>query len=520
MSFIVKQKVKDKIYLYSVESYYDKTTKKVKQRRKYIGPQVEEKLADISQNLQNISVKNFGNIYFLSHLIKNSGIEQILKILFPDFYTQIINMVFYQICQADASYLFHYWFDDQYLTNSKKLFSDDISELFIRLGNAKSERIEFVKQWIELQKPVKTIYYDITSISSYSKNIDMVEWGYNRDKEELPQINMGMVYSQHNHVPLWYNVFAGSIVDVTTLRNTITYANYFKIKDIMFVMDCGFFSKSNIIAMGNSENPIKFIMPVSQTTKAAKTLITKHGRKISLPESAILYNQQVIHYQKTNLDYGLDNLDIHLFSNPNLKLDIENQLLAMIIDFENKHNDFKINTLKDFNKFKKTDIPNKLQNYFKWNKTNLNLEKDIRSIKKDINKSGCFMLATNVKELDKIEVLKYYRNKDIVEKVFDIVKNELDTNRLRTHKQESTEGELFVKFISAIVYSLIGAKMEQKNLYKTLSLRELLYEMQKIKITVLDEKTKSYSVLTKRQKKILEAFEIPTDFNMVNNCEL
>ena len=36
-----------------------------------------------------------------------------------------------------------------------------------------------------------------TSISSYSKENEMVEFGYNRDYEDLPQINLGLVVDIH-----------------------------------------------------------------------------------------------------------------------------------------------------------------------------------------------------------------------------------------------------------------------------------------------------------------------------------
>jgi len=205
-------------------------------------------------------------------------------------------------------------------------------------------------------------------------------------------------------------------------------------------------------------------------------------------------------------------LDVHLFLNQTIKFETENNFLSVILEFENIHKDKEFKTLKEFSIFKKSIIPAKIKNYYKWNKTNLRIEKDIKQIKKELNKSGCFMLTTNDKELDKRDVLKYYRSKDLVEKVFDSVKNEMDTKRLHTHKQSSTEGKIFIKFISAILYSIIGKKMEEKELYKAMSIKELIYEMQKIKITVLDDKTKIYSVLTKRQKKILEAFEIPNIF--------
>ena len=45
------------------------------------------------------------------------------------------------------------------------------------------ERIEFLKSWGKHINPTSGIYYDITSISSYSTNNEDVEWGYNRDNE-------------------------------------------------------------------------------------------------------------------------------------------------------------------------------------------------------------------------------------------------------------------------------------------------------------------------------------------------
>jgi len=62
------------------------------------------------------------------------------------------------------------------------------------------------------------IVFDLTSISSYANGIDMVEWGYNRDRESLPQINLGVIYGEPSALPLFYSLYPGSIHDVTTLK--------------------------------------------------------------------------------------------------------------------------------------------------------------------------------------------------------------------------------------------------------------------------------------------------------------
>ncbi|MGI6680869.1 MAG: hypothetical protein ACOX3T_05230 [Bdellovibrionota bacterium] len=58
-------------------------------------------------------------------------------------------------------------------------------------------------------------YYDVTSISSYSKKISILEFGYNRDMDKLPQINIGICYGSTTKLPLFYQVYNGSITDKT-----------------------------------------------------------------------------------------------------------------------------------------------------------------------------------------------------------------------------------------------------------------------------------------------------------------
>ena len=42
-------------------------------------------------------------------------------------------------------------------------------------------------------KPRDTLYYDLTSFSSQSKNIEFLEYGYSRDNDDLPQVNVSLV---------------------------------------------------------------------------------------------------------------------------------------------------------------------------------------------------------------------------------------------------------------------------------------------------------------------------------------
>lgn len=89
-------------------------------------------------------------------------------------------------------------------------------------GQPTSEKVLIGKKNLEngLLVPNKN-YYDIFNQDEilYTKSIqdfgnyEDLEWGYNRDKEKLPQINLGMYFGETSRLPVYYCTYPGSILD-------------------------------------------------------------------------------------------------------------------------------------------------------------------------------------------------------------------------------------------------------------------------------------------------------------------
>ena len=105
---------------------------------------------------------------------------------------------------------------------------------------------KFFENWFKACKYPSSLICDPSSISSYSKNIDDVEWGYNRDKEKLKQINLNMVYAAEINLPLFYRIIDGSISDVVTLITTAKIVENLGVKNFSLALDRVFFSKENL----------------------------------------------------------------------------------------------------------------------------------------------------------------------------------------------------------------------------------------------------------------------------------
>jgi len=513
MSYIIEQKIKGNIYLYRVESYWDKDKQQPRQRRTYIGPKDKKtKLPVRKMKGAQIVSKSYGNIFFLRYLAKELGLYQILETVFPDTFEQILALTFYEITEASPMYLFEYWQQDSFLPEIKSMDSYACSSLCEDVGKLESLRLEFFKQWTNNVKPIDAVYYDITSISSYSTNINFVEWGYNRDNENLPQINMGVICNQQNGMPLYYNIFPGSIVDVTTLRNNLHFLQAFGLNNILVIMDRGFFSTSNVTEMNHSENKISFIQPLPLSLKKVRELVSQSKKTISNPENAFQYNEEILYSKPVKIAIGESSFDGHLYFNEKAELDQKQNFLSALLKIETGIKEQKFMSQKQADKYIESSVLMKYQAYYKWNSKTKIIEKNINAINQYFSHLGCYLMITNSDtELDRIEMLNYYRNKDRVEKLFDLVKNEMDGSRLRAHNDFTNHGRLFIRFLALILASHINQVMSDKKLFKTFSMKEMLIDLKKIKHIQLFNSTPFVSEVSKKHKKIFEAFNIPIE---------
>ena len=128
------------------------------------------------------------------------------------------------------------------------------------------------------------------------------------------------------------------------------------------------------------------------------------------------------------------------------------------------------------------------------------------AIKKQLETAGWLVLITN-DVADAKEVLRIYREKDVVEKGFLRLKNSLDLGRLRVHREDIMQNKIFVGFISLIIAAHIHKVMLEKELYKKMTMKKLLMTLSKLRVQVVNG-TRILFPLTKDQKVIYKAFKI------------
>ena len=346
-------------------------------------------------------------------------------------------------------------------------------------------------------KPSGTFLYDITSLSSYSRNIEILEYGYNRDGLNLPQVNLSMVVDKSSGTPVLYDLYPGSIVDVTTLSRTLKRLT--GISSCTLVLDRGFFSSDNIHDLESKE--LSYIIPASFQLKEVQSAMTSLAGKLADPNAIKMHNGELLFVMPEVLTIGDHPVKGYCYYNPQREKS-EQELFYKRL-YEIKHAIMGITRLRGL-KRRIEGIAKDYLNYLEWNVEGHTITVRFRpnAVSQRVNRMGKFVILYRG-DFSWEECLSTYRSKDMIEKSFDILKNDLELHTPQVRKEETFRGFLFVCFLSLVLRMRLLHKMQESKLSGKYSLTELLTELHKLKMVELSNGEYLVTEKTKTQKDIL-----------------
>jgi transposase len=508
MSYMIEKRVGNNVYLYEATSFWDPEKKQPRQKRTYLGkkdPQTGHPIRP-RHRLPRLS-KDYGNVYLLQQIADRIGLSSLLKQVFPADYRSLLAFMFFDISEAQPLYLFPSWAEATVLPAIPTFTSKTLTSFTRKIGQMEAERLEFSKQWVNTLGSVQAIVFDITSLSSYSAFLPDIEWGYNRDREKLPQLNVGVIYAEQANLPLYYRVYPGSIPDVSTLKNLVKYLNLFELQEMLFVMDRGFYSATNLAHMEQAH--ITFLIPLPRSVNDFSSLRAKHARQLASPMNSFLFNEEVLYHLQDAIEINKVSLQAHLYFDPQRRSEQTARFLKTILELEHSAQQQTFQTQQEARRYLSTHLKGASKFFHVTGKAGqIEMKRKSRTLSRHMANMGTTIMLTNHSLLAPAKILDLYRHKDYLEKLFDPLKNEFDGKRLRGGTKETVEGRLFVKFLSLILYSALANTMREQHLFKRYSLRELMYELKKLRLVDMTDDTSFLTEVSKRQREIFQKFHV------------
>ncbi len=401
-----------------------------------------------------------------------------------------------------------YAYNHPLFTQKMRIYSD--SKVSDFLGSTTGEQsVGFLNDWNEKRNHREKIYfsYDSTNKNCQAGNIEMVEYGKAKVDSGLPIFNYALAYDTTNREPLFYETYPGSINDVSQLQFMIDKAKGYGYKKIGFILDRGYFSKSNIEYM--DECGYSFIIMVKGMASFVNQLILENKGTFERKRIYNISEYRVYGMTVKKKLYVTDEKDryFHIYHSSS-KESAEREKIESKIEQMTKYLKRFSNTVKEFGpRYEKY-----FELYYDEEEKNFMFQTEKASvIESEMGLCGYFVIITSQKMTAK-EAINLYKSRDASEKLFRGDKSYLGNKSIRVHSDESAAAKIFIEFIALIIRSKIYTclKDEMKNIDKKpnyMTVPAALKELEKIEmVRQLDNVYRLDHAVTATQKKILKAF--------------
>jgi transposase len=525
MSSIVKNKSGQFVYLYESISYRDENGNPRNKRvcvgkidpatgeeiynPKYLERTLgTDKQPKIGGNERLFSVndikasknREYGVQYLLNRIAQTIGLTDVLKLALSKNWVQVLTLADFMVASGEPAMYCEDWLNRTDSLDAGELSSQKISELLLSITD--TERMMFFEEWGKTRQEQEYFALDITSVSSYSELIGDVAWGYNRDGEKLPQINVCMLVGEKSGLPIFSVVYNGALKDVSTLKSTLAMLAGVDLKNIIVVMDKGFASKKNIDAMLADTDGLSFLVSLPFTMKFAKTQVESERKDINTLKNTITIGDDTLRGVTKSRSWNTSRkLFTHVYFNPVLASGRQNELFGYVTKLRDVALIDPLNTelSKDFDKYlvvRKSTAGT--------NGVTVSIRED--AVENELALAG-WMVAVSNFDSDAKKALSIYRAKDVVEKGFLRLKNCLDLARLRVHSDVAMQNKIFIGFIALILLAHIHKVMCEHELYKTLTMKKMFKSLETLRVQYVKGQKILYP-LTAQQKDIFSAFSV------------
>ena len=495
---IKQEKENGAVYVYDRTPYYDPSTKNTKYHYKYVGKDVDGKVSRVRSILPRESIIYGPFIPMMDIVSAYSLDEMLMKYVTESECNAILSLSIAKVVRPLPIRSTGSWYEGTYLSKvlPADLSSQRISELLEKIGESSIYRY-FSSDLIAKWKPSGSLFYDITTIPSYS-SASIFEYGHSKDHPELEKINFSLTLEKNHRMPLSYEIFPGSIPDVVTLERAMEFFAPI-MGEVLWVLDRAFFSAHNLRML----NDTGFIVAASIHRKEIKSVFSRASRTVDRADNVILYEGRTIF--SIPVSFSIEDMQLKGF----FYHDPERE--------SSERSDFHRNLAQRREAIEKLEVRRGIRrtiesiagDYIRYTSYRIEGKRITTRARNNAisayeNRMGRFLLVTNA-NISSMECLSIYRERDRIEKAFRTLKTDLDVFPLREHTESTVRGILFIFFLSMIIRSALLRAMDSTKLSRKYSIESLLIELEKLHMIVDQSGSLRELERTKKQKDILEA---------------
>jgi hypothetical protein len=369
-----------------------------------------------------------------------------LRNLVPRQPDSVIALIIFRIIRHGANTAAGAWLSGTYASLAlpgAKLQSQRISELLVEMGQEDAQR-KFFSQYLKVEIPNGKrvgILIDSTGLpNDIDTYLTMVS---NHGGDVNNEMRLIFVADQATGKPLFFRYNAGNVVDVSTLKSTITEMSLMGVDIGYAIVDAGYYSDGNVKSLFESKIP--FLTRLKANKTIYKELVANHT-------TDVLGNEYIVKY------------DNRLVGVKRVEQEMEGYIgyAYVCVDQDRRYAETREYIRKALSE--KNPVPRD-----EWDAA--------------LRQKGIFVLVSSEKiEPDNLLSLYYSRQK--IEQIFDISKNYVELLPLRVHCEDAIRGHLMLVFAATVICQALSRRF-RKSKY---SYDSELYYLENIRCKVYDDR--------------------------------
>lgn len=459
-----------------------------------------------------------GDAQVLLHLAEETGLTRVTREAFgAETGDVLLAVALHQAAEGQAVYLAGDWLEEREVPAGMRGARLQTDQVYARLAGAGADTVaqeRFFRGWLAAAGKPAALIYDLTSISTYARDLELAEYGYNREGEDLPQINLALVCDARRGTPLWYRALPGSIPDVVTLKLTGDLLRDLGLSHFSYSLDRGFYSQANIrelLAAG-----LGFTIGVPFASRQAQDLLPRHRTALASPKCSFLFHDRVMRHVQDRWQIPGERghrpctLSAHLFFEPARQAALLTRLETGVFRLEAKAATQTFHRRRDAAAWL-AENAGTLQRCLAIRPAgaHFRIARQPQAVALAAARLGYTLILSSRREARRDEVLACYRGRDRVEKLFDTLKNEDGQHRLRTGSDAAAAGRLLVAFLALVLRSELEARLRAADLLRKLSVPQCLAHLRQIKSVRSTNGQRHLLEITKRNRELLAALGVP-----------
>ncbi|MFA7628967.1 MAG: transposase [Candidatus Dojkabacteria bacterium] len=404
-------------------------------------------------------------------------------------------------------------------TPEMRIYSDSKVGSLLKDTIRADDTIAFTEWWNSAKDHRKKIYmsYDSTNKLCQAGDIDMVEGGHAKDgRDGEPIFNVAIATDVSERRPVFYEEYLGSIVDVSQLDCMVDKAKGLGYRNIGFILDRGYFSKSNIQYMDS--NRFSFIIMAKGKKSLVSSIVLSVKGGFENKRSDYIWEYSVSGTTAEGWLYESDGRPrfFHVFFSEYRKAkerhELELRLRKLSCELDRLLG-------KDCSNL----ILGKFEQYYNLEFINEGKKRILvmysekaDEIEAMIDLFGYFCIISSDKMTAR-DALLLYKSRDGSEKLFAADKTFLGSRAERVQTEASLRSKLFIEFLALIIRSRLYACISDhvhatRTRRNYLNVVSVIKELEKIElIRIGDGVYRLDHAITARQKEILSIFGMSDD---------